>query len=75
MAEICILTKIFTIFQIHFFFNTGEIFYSKHLSSNLDSFALYSTSILRVSKMLISSHTRNCKVLLGIEVTGKHFHN
>lgn len=77
MAEICILAEIFTIFSdtFFFFFYFGEIFCSRHFCSNLDSLTLYSTSIPRVSKMLISSHTRNCKVLLGMEVIGKHFHN
>lgn len=69
--------KFLLFFQIplFFFFYSGEIFCSRHFCSNLDSLTLYSTSIPRVSKMLISSHTRNCKVLLGMEVIGKHFHN
>lgn len=58
-----------------FFLNSGEIFYSRHFCPNLGSLTLYSKSILSVSKMLISLHTRNCKALLGIEVTRKHFHN
>ena len=68
--------KLWLFFRHDFYFlNSGEIFYSRHFCSNLNSLTLYSTSILRVSKLLISSHTRNCKVLLGIEVTEKHFHN
>lgn len=73
-AEICILTKHF-FKKLFFFLNSGEIFYSRHFCPNLGSLTLYSKSILRVSKMLISLYTRNCKALLGIEVTRKHFHN
>lgn len=74
MAKMYILTKILT-FSDTFFFKSGEIFYLRYFCSNLDSLTLYHTTILRVSKMLISSHTKKCKVLLGIEVTGKYFHN
>lgn len=74
-AEICILTKHFFKKPFFFFLNSGEIFYSRHFCPNLGSLTLYSKFILRVSKMLISLHTRNCKALLGIEVTRKHFHN
>lgn len=75
IAEFCIWTKIFTIFQILPFFNPAQVFYSRLFCSNLDSLTSYSTSILRLSKMLISLQTRSCKVLLGIEVTGNHLHN